>query len=147
MKKYISITAVCLSLLVSSCAVQTNRAQSGAVMGAAGGAIIGQAIGHNHQATLLGALAGTMIGYMVGNEMDKYDREQLNHAYERGISGQPTAWVNPDTGSSYTVTPQPAVTTNDGPCRQANITAVIDGRTENTVTRACRDGNGQWVLQ
>ena len=147
MKKYVSSAVLMVCLLMTSCAVQSNRAQSGAVMGAAGGAIVGQAIGHNHQATLLGALAGTMIGYMVGNEMDKYDREQLNHVYERGVSGQPNSWVNPDTGSSYSVVPQPAVNTGAGPCRQANITAVIDGRTENTVSKACRDANGQWVLQ
>lgn len=134
-------------LFVSSCTHQLNRAQSGAGMGAAGGAIIGQAIGHNTEATLIGVLVGTMIGYMMGNEMDKYDREQLNHTYERGVSGQTSTWQNPDTGNIYSVTPEPATTGLSGPCRKAEIEAIIDGKKETTYTTACREPNGQWVLQ
>jgi len=114
-----------------------------------GGALVGQAIGHNTEATLIGAAVGTMLGYMVGNEMDKYDREQLNHVYERGVSGQPTTWRNPDSGNSYDVRPQPAYSdpTSHRPCRQAEIIAVIDGKTERTYSTACRDDNGRWQLQ
>lgn len=147
MKRPIAIACITASLFLASCTHQLNKGQSGAVMGAAGGAIIGQAIGHNTEATLIGVLAGTVLGYMVGNEMDKYDREVLNHTYERGVSGQTSSWVNPDTGNSYAVTPQPAVTTANGPCRKAEIQAIIDGKPETTSTTACRDANGQWVLQ
>jgi len=45
MKKVLSV-AILLALL-SGCAGEYNRAQSGAVIGAAGGAMIGQAIGRN----------------------------------------------------------------------------------------------------
>ena len=94
---------------LSSCAnQQCNRAQTGAVGGAAGGALIGQIIGHNTEATLIGAAVGTMLGYIVGNEMDKYDRQELNHVYERGMSAQTASWINPDNGNQYHVTPQPA---------------------------------------
>lgn len=144
------IALICIisaSFFLASCTHQLNKGQSGAAMGAAGGAILGQAIGHNTEATLIGILAGTFIGYMVGNEMDKYDREVLNHTYERGVSGQTSSWTNPDTGNSYAVTPQPAVATPSGPCRKAEIMATIDGKPENTTTTACRDDNGQWVLQ
>jgi surface antigen len=116
-------------------------------MGAAGGAVIGQAIGRNTEATLIGVAVGTLIGYIVGNEMDKYDRQELNHVYERGVSGQPSSWQNPDTGNTYTVTPQPAVQGQSGPCRKAEIRAVIDGKTETTYSTACRDEYGQWILE
>ncbi len=141
------ITMVILSFFIASCGEQMNKGQSGALMGAGGGALVGQAIGHNTEATLIGALVGTFIGYMVGNEMDKFDRQQLNHVYERGVSGQTSTWTNPDTNNVYSVTPQPAVTGPSGPCRDAQITAIIDGKQQTTHTTACRDDNGQWVLQ
>lgn len=146
--KAIHLVAVLCILLLTSCA-NGNRAQVGAVGGAGAGALIGQAIGHNTEATLIGMAVGSMLGYMVGNEMDKYDREQLNHVYERGVSGQTSSWVNPDHGNQYQVTPQPAYTApqTQQVCRKAEITAIIDGRAEKTYTTACRDNNGQWQLQ
>jgi surface antigen len=138
-----------LTLLLSSCANGPNKAGMGAAGGAAGGAIIGQAIGHNTEATLIGAIAGGLLGYIIGNEMDKYDREQLNHVYERGVSGQANTWKNPDNGNSYRVTPQPAYTnpSNNRPCRKAEIQSVINGKQETVYTTACRDQYGHWQLQ
>jgi len=144
--KYFSIFALLFLLLLSSCA---TKGQTGAVGGAAAGALIGQAIGHNTGATLIGAAVGGMLGYIVGNEMDKYDREQLNHTYERGTSNQRTSWVNPDNGNQYTVTPQPAYQnpSNQRVCRRAEIEAVIDGKPERTYSTACRNQYGVWELQ
>ena len=141
---------ICSLLFLTSCAdSQYSKGQQGAVGGAAYGALGGQMIGHNTEATLIGMAVGTLIGYIVGNEMDKYDREQLNHVYERGVSGSSTAWVNPDNGNQYRVTPQPAYSEpkTNNPCRKAEIIAVIDGKEQVTHTTACRDANGQWELQ
>lgn len=136
-------------MLMTSCADSTlTKGSQGALGGAAGGAVIGQAIGRSTEATLIGAAVGTMLGYIVGNEMDKFDKQQLNYAYEKGPSGQPVAWVNPDSGNSYQVVPQPAYTGGSNQfCRQAQIQAVIDGRQETTYSTACRNSQGQWVLQ
>lgn len=144
--KYVSVLALLFLLLLASCA---NRAQTGAVGGAAAGALIGQAIGHNTGGTLIGAAVGTMLGYIVGSEMDKYDRQQLDHMYERGVSNQRSTWVNPDTGNQYTVTPQPAYQepSSRRVCRRAEIEAIIDGRPERTYSTACRNEYGQWELQ
>ncbi|MEA2115845.1 MAG: RT0821/Lpp0805 family surface protein [Thermodesulfobacteriota bacterium] len=146
--KTINILAILsILLLITSCS-SVNKGQMGAAGGAAGGALIGQAIGHDTESTLIGAAVGTMLGYIVGNEMDKYDREQLNHVYERGVSGQTSSWVNPDKGNQYQVTPQPAYTSaNNRVCRKAEVTAIIDGKAEKTYTTACRDDYGQWQLQ
>lgn len=146
MNKMLLSAVLLFSVFISSCATQ---GQTGAGVGAVGGALAGQAIGHSTEATLIGAAVGTMLGYMVGNEMDKYDREQLNHAYERGTSGRATAWRNPDTGNSYEVMPQPAYSHPESRrvCRQAEIIAVIDGKTERTYSTACRDDAGRWQLQ
>jgi len=148
MKKVNAVVMV-LALMapLASCTGQYTKGQSGAVMGAAGGAVVGQAIGRDTEATLIGAAVGTMLGYIVGNEMDKYDREQLNNVYETGPSGRQTSWRNPDSGNSYTVIPQPAVQSSSGTCRKAEIQAIIDGRRETTYSTACRDASGRWILQ
>lgn len=146
-KVHAGIIMVALMTSLASCAGEYNKGQSGAVIGGASGAVVGQAIGRSTEATLIGLAVGTMLGYIVGNEMDKTDRQQLNQVYEVGPSGRQSSWQNPDSGNSYTVTPQPAVQSSAGPCRKAEIQAVIDGRHETTYSTACRDASGQWVLQ
>lgn len=145
--KRIGIVMIVAVFLLSSCGGQLTKGQAGAGIGAAGGAVVGQAIGHSTEATLIGMAVGTMLGYIVGNEMDKYDRQQLNQVYESAPSGQSSSWQNPDSGNRYVVTPQPAVQSSRGPCRRAEIKAVIDGQPQTTYSTACRDDYGQWVLQ
>ncbi len=149
MKKFILFLLPIIALSLNSCANYT-KGQQGAGIGGASGALIGQAIGRNTEATLIGAAVGTLLGYIVGNEMDKFDRQQLNYAYETGPSGESTSWQNPDNGNSYQVIPQPAYTQPlqpQRPCRRAEILATIDGKTERTYTTACRNNAGQWELQ
>ncbi len=151
MKKLAICLLPFLIFSLSSCAnQQLSKGTQGAGIGAASGAIIGQAIGRNTEATLIGAAVGTMLGYIVGNEMDKYDKQELNQAYEFGQSGQTSGWTNPDSGNTYQVTPQPAYTPPQQPqavCRKAEILATIDGKTEKTYRRQCRNSAGQWELQ
>ncbi|PHR24555.1 MAG: hypothetical protein COA36_14770 [Desulfotalea sp.] len=151
MKKIILCLLPILILTLSSCANQQfSKGSQGAGIGAASGAIIGQALGRNTEATLIGAAVGTMLGYIVGNEMDKFDKRELNHVYEFGPSGRSTAWTNPDSGNSYKVTPQPAYTPPQAPqalCRRAEILATINGKAQTTYTTACRNNSGQWELQ
>ncbi len=58
-----------------------SDAQTGALIGTAAGAGIGQAIGRDTQSTLIGAAVGAGAGYMIGSEQDKKkaaaEREQL----------------------------------------------------------------------
>lgn len=58
--------------LVSGC----NDAQSGSLLGAGVGALAGQAIGGNTEATLIGAGVGAGAGYIIGNESDKEKAKQ-----------------------------------------------------------------------
>ncbi len=140
-----------LMFSMASCANDSGvtKGTQGAIGGAAGGAILGQAIGKNTEATLIGTAIGTVLGYIVGNEMDKYDRKQLNYAYETGPSGQPVTWVNPDSGNNFQVVPQPAYQNSQTSqvCRQAEIMATVDGQPQKTLSTACRNDQGQWVLQ
>lgn len=58
-----------VALTVAGCASQTEqqqRATTGALIGGAGGALVGQAIGGNTGATLVGAAVGAGAGAMIG---------------------------------------------------------------------------------
>lgn len=61
-------------LITGTLAVQVKAQEygiNGLLMGAGSGALVGQAIGRDTEATLIGTAVGGMLGYMVGNEMDK----------------------------------------------------------------------------
>jgi len=74
MKRILSISVVVL--LVCAAAGCQTKAQTGAAIGAGGGAVAGQAIGGDTKSTLIGAGAGAVGGYIIGNEMDKQDAKQ-----------------------------------------------------------------------
>jgi uncharacterized protein YcfJ len=70
------ITLMLLTILgiTASCAtVQPERynTQKGAAVGAGVGALMGQAIGRDTEATLLGAGIGTLLGAITGNAVDQ----------------------------------------------------------------------------
>ena len=125
-----------------------HKGQAWGIGGAGAGAIIGQAIGHDTGSTLIGTVIGGTLGYIVGNEMDKYDRQQLGQVFEQGRSGVAKTWKNPDKPGIRQVTPQPAYADPNGnPCRQAEIATIIDGNKQKVFATACRDAYGNWQLQ
>lgn len=81
MKRTISII-LCLALAMCfySCAGPTHQqrgAKTGVLIGAAGGAILGQVIGRNTEATLLGAGIGAAVGGLSGHQIGAYmDRQE-----------------------------------------------------------------------
>ena len=62
-----------LSLTISCATVPHDRynTQKGAAVGAGVGALMGQAIGRDTEATLLGAGIGTLLGAITGNAVDQ----------------------------------------------------------------------------
>ena len=151
--KHICITFLLTSLVfLTSCANSPHsKGQQGAVGGAAYGALVGQMIGHNTEATLIGMAVGTLLGYIVGNEMDKYDAQQFQNTFETYPSYQTAQWVNPDTNNQYSVTPEPAYTSNNGAtagrvCRDAEVEGYVNGQREYIRTTACRRPDGTWEM-
>ncbi len=158
------IIILVLALLMTGCAVDPRigqvyvpagqRGQAGAGIGAATGAIIGQAIGHNTEATLIGAAVGTLIGYIFGNEMDKADAQRVAAVAETVPSGQAVSWKNPDNGRQMTAVAGPAYTPpNGGLCRPMTIRGTVPGRRPETARIVvCRRINpstfeAEWVVQ
>jgi uncharacterized protein YcfJ len=68
--------AVCVAISTIFMVGCDTAAQSGTLIGAGGGALAGQAIGHNTTGTLIGTGVGAVGGYIVGNEMDKSKAKQ-----------------------------------------------------------------------
>ena len=65
----------------------------GLILGAGGGALIGQHIGRDTDATLVGAAVGSMLGYIIGNEHDKIS------AVQGGFPRQPITRINSGSAS------------------------------------------------
>jgi len=60
---------VCLGLIfVAGC---ESRAHTGALIGTAVGAGVGQAVGRDTESTLIGGAIGAGAGYIIGSETDK----------------------------------------------------------------------------
>jgi outer membrane protein OmpA-like peptidoglycan-associated protein len=81
MKRVISIVAIlALAAFLMSCAGATQQergTRTGAVIGAASGALLGQAIGRDTEATLLGAAIGAAAGGVAGHQIGAYmDRQE-----------------------------------------------------------------------
>ena len=78
MKKHVLISAVTASAIVlSGCATDdpNKRAKRGALLGAIGGAAIGQMAGKDTKSTMIGAAVGAIAGGAVGNYMDSQAAE------------------------------------------------------------------------
>ena len=67
LKRTVALAATCI-VLVSGCATQGG---TGASIGTGIGALAGNLIGGDTEATLVGAAVGAGIGYLIGNERDK----------------------------------------------------------------------------
>ncbi len=76
MKRLFTLIAICS--LLAACAEPMTRAQKGALIGAAGGALVGQAIGKDTKGTLIGAGVGAAAGAGIGHYMDKQEQAMRN---------------------------------------------------------------------
>ncbi len=79
--KKLAIALTLVGFLSAGCAnTGYYNTQKGAAVGAGIGAVAGQAIGRNTEATLLGAGVGGIFGMLIGNGMD----QQASIERERG---------------------------------------------------------------
>ena len=113
-----------------------DNAVSGLLIGAGSGALIGQAIGRDTSATLIGTAVGSFLGYAAGNEMDKSGRLQPVVARRvapwrgRAMTARLPVWVEEE---------------QEPICRETVMLAEVDGRPERVHGVACIE-DGEWVL-
>jgi hypothetical protein len=67
-----------------------TRKQTGTLAGAGIGALAGQAIGGNTQATLIGAAVGAGVGHIIGNKQDKKAAKEHDLSQPTALTG--TKW-------------------------------------------------------
>jgi len=82
MEKYV-INLLMLAAVGVGCAFVAgceSKAQTGALIGAAAGAGIGQLAGRSTEATLIGGAVGGGAGYIIGNEAEKKSTRQESDA-------------------------------------------------------------------
>lgn len=144
MKRILTISLlICFLLAGFGCA---NKAQQGAGMGGLAGATIGALVFKDKLlGAAVGAGVGMMMGYIVGNEWDKSDEKKVQHTLESGKSGQAQTWKNPDSGKSYTATPDHPYMADNKVYRDVTIKDSDDGDT--IKAKAWRDDNGVWHLK
>ena len=131
---------------------QGPRENTGTLVGAVAGGLIGSQFGGGTGERIAAGLAGAAIGGMIGNRMGAaMDDEDKQRAYaaqmqalESGRSGAPVAWRNPDSGRYGSVVPGAAYQSNGVQCRPYTHTIYIDGRPQTARGAACRNPDGTW---
>jgi len=111
----ISIALIAILGLTASCAgIQPDRynTQKGAAVGAGVGALMGQAIGRDTEATLLGAGIGTLLGAIVGNATDQSHQA----AREAAVTNKRVVYYD-DRGGAVEAIPGP-VSSQQTDCRK-----------------------------
>ena len=84
-----------------------NDKQTGALIGGAAGAGIGQAVGRNTEGTLIGAAVGAGAGYLIGAQSDKKKEQQQAQTLPPPEPASPeskTVWITNSNGSQTPVT-------------------------------------------
>lgn len=151
--------AVAASIVLVGCAGSSDgtgpgpKENTGTLLGALGGAAIGSQFGGGVGGHVAGALIGAGIGGLVGNRIGAaLDDEDKQRAYaaqmdalERGQSGAPVSWRNPDSGRYGTVVPGPAYQQAGRNCRSYTHTIYIDGQPQTARGTACRNPDGTWT--
>jgi surface antigen len=154
-----SAVIVVLGLALGACAGSGDpygpgpKENTGTVLGALGGAIIGSQIGTGTTAHVAGALVGAGLGALIGNRigaaMDDEDKRRAYaaqmQALDAGAPGASISWRNPDSGRYGMVVPGPTYEEQGRQCRSYTHTIYIDGKPETARGTACRNPDGSWT--
>jgi surface antigen len=149
---------ITLGLFLAACAGTPDgpgpRENTGTLLGAGTGALLGAAVagggaGNRLAGAGIGALAGALIGNRIGASLDERDKqlayEAEMNALERGPSGAPVNWRNPDSGRYGMVVPGPGYKQGGRDCRAYTETIYVDGRPQTARGTACRNRDGTWT--
>ncbi len=156
MKKQVIALSLTSVILLGACENMDERQGEtiGTLIGAGVGAVLGSKVGDGSGqtvATAVGAVAGAWIGNQLGKALDERDKQLAEatsqDSLENSPSGTTSTWSNPDSGNSGSITPQNAYISPEGEdCRDFESTIQVDGKTEVTQGRACRQADGSWLI-
>jgi len=143
MKKIILIVSLSIASAVTAQASDHNHNDiRGVIVGAGGGALLGQVIGRNTQSTVVGTAIGSVVGYLVGNEMDKREVYSTNVVYREH---QPVRYEYYEPVTRYEHSRGWERTAPRRDCRETEILGTINGRAKKMYGTVCRTPQG-WQL-
>lgn len=146
------LIVVLLVAALAGCAGMTNEekgALTGAIVLGTIGILTGNALDCQGCAAIggtVGTIGGAAIGGNWGRELDRLDRQNINHALEHQRSGQALAWSNPDSGARHYVVAKPATAEQGTYCREWTDNVTIAGKQQQLYGKACRQPDGNWKL-
>lgn len=131
-----------------------SKSDVGTVLGAAGGAVLGNQVGKGSgrvAAIAVGTLLGAGIGHEIGASLDRADinyyKKTQQTALETAHAGETLPWRNPKSGNSGSFTPSNYYQNDSGEyCREYSQTIQVGGRTEEAYGKACRKEDGSWQI-
>lgn len=152
MRTMLGAVLLAAALMVTGCGPNgPTKSDTGLAVGAVAGGIIGNQVGNGTGkvlATVAGAVVGGIVGSEIGRAMDQQDRMLAQQAefdaLERGNSGVPRRWRNPDNGRYGDVVPSRPYRRGPDDCRDYTHTIYIDGRPQTMRGTACRNPDGTW---
>jgi surface antigen len=150
--------AAIIAISVAACAATPETGQgakenTGTLVGAVAGGLIGSQFGGGTGEHVAAGLAGAAIGGLIGNRigagMDDDDKRfayaAQMQALESGRSGTAVPWRNPDSGRYGSVVSGQAYQANGMQCRPYTHTIYIDGMPQVARGSACRNPDGTWT--
>jgi surface antigen len=151
-----TVLLVAFPALACQTLADTTRDNPKAVLGSLGGAAAGAGIaaiaGASSGWIIAAGLAGGLLGGAIGHRLDNKDKqlaaEAAAQAFEGNRTGQASAWKNPDSGNSGSVTPTKTYQAGNGQyCREYRQDVVIGGEKQQAYGTACRQPDGSWKIQ
>ncbi len=152
MRSFCATALLIVSIGLVGCSGEgPNKADTGMVVGAVAGGILGNQVGKgtgNIAATALGAVVGGIVGSEIGRSLDAQDRRLAQdaefEALERGNSGVSRQWRNPDNGRYGEVVPSRPYKRGTVDCRDYTHKIYINGQPQSMRGTACRNPDGSW---
>ena len=127
-----------------------GKGTAGMVIGGIAGGVLGSTVGRGGGRTagiIVGTLLGALVGKEIGDSLDDADELRAAHALEKNQTGQPSTWVNPDTGAEVTVVPEKTYQRPSGEyCREYRTEVTVGGERQEAYGTACRQPDGQWKV-
>ncbi len=147
-------TILLVSIFLAACAPNTyNKEQSGTLIGAGLGAIVGSQLGGGEGKMITGfagAALGSYLGNQIGQSLDKADalyyQKSLKNSLEYNPSGVASTWRNPDSGHHGRIIPRSTYSEGGYNCREFLQEVFIGGRKERAFGKACRRDDGSWEI-
>jgi len=148
MRLFALFAVAIVALPLAACGPEGSRQQSGTVIGAVAGGIIGNQFGSGTGralATATGIVVGGLIGSNIGRDLDEADRRAALDAEYRALEyDEESDWQNEESGHHGSFRPRRSYERAGRSCREYEHRVYIDDEPEILVGTACRQPDGSW---